>query len=168
MFGNPEQWVWVFWSLANIHVQLRHISVRSTLATCVWLCQNFSSRVSMHTFVCVSVSVSLCLGCRCFVSLMRGVRGPPRRPVQDNLLLFCYESSSERNRRNSLKWRRARLNNSAITINFGPRLISTPSRTTGSAGSSWECWQFPVQCILWTPWQPEKLREHGYLCEFAS
>ena len=46
--------------------------------------------------------------------------GPPRGPVEDNLLLFCYESSSERNRRNSLKWRRARLNNSAFTINFQP------------------------------------------------
>lgn len=83
----------------------------------------------------------------CLVNERRS--GPPWGPVEDNLLLFCNESSSQRNRRNSLKWWGARLNYSAFTINFCQSpLISTPPRTTEPAGSSWECWRFPVQCTL--------------------
>lgn len=124
----------------------------------------FDTRVwiSPHACVCVCVYtfVSVCRyprvrGCRCFVSLMRGVQGLHGGLVEDYLLLFCYESSSRRNRRNSLKWRRARLNNSAFTINFAPplhRFISTPPLGPhGPAGSSWECWRFPIRRPLRAP-----------------
>lgn len=76
-------------------------------------------------FVCSwfwSMSLSVCL----MLGLINERRpGPPRGPVEDDILLFCYESFSPRNRRNSPKWRRARLNYSAFTINFHPPLPSS-------------------------------------------
>lgn len=48
-----------------------------------------------------------------------------------------------------------------------PPLISTPPWTTESAGSSWECWQFPVRCTL----RPRgNMRGCGSMdfCEFAT
>lgn len=86
-----------------MYVYRYEISVSAALA-CLHACVSECVRVSVNLGRCQFVSV--CLGCRCFVSLMRGVQGPPRGPVEDNLLPFCYESSSARNRRNSLKWRR--------------------------------------------------------------
>lgn len=105
----------------------------------------------------------------CSVSLTRSVLGLRRGLWKMIFPCFCYESSSPRNWRNSPKWRRAPLNYSAFTINFcpPPPLISTPPWTTESAGSSWECWQFPVRCTL----RPcGNMRGCGSMdfCEFAT
>lgn len=123
-------------------VQLWDIHVGSTFGMHVRM------RVRISLRVCARVNLCLCLRCRCFVSLMRGVQGLHGGLWKIIFSCFAMKALSRRNRRNSLKWRRARLNYSALTINFGPHLISTPPRTTGPAGSSWECWQFPVQCTL--------------------
>lgn len=88
--------------------------------------------------------------------------GPPRRPGEDNILLFCYESSSERNRRNSLKWRRARLNNLAFTINSGPtssRHLPGPQGLQAHHGNV-DNSQYNAFLALW---QHERLCEHGYV-----
>lgn len=88
--------------------------------------------------------------------------GPPRRPGEDNILLFCYESSSERNRRNSLKWRRARLNNSAFTINSGPTSslhLPGPQGLQAHHGNV-DNSQYNAFLALW---QHERLCEHGYV-----
>lgn len=53
------------------------------------------------------------------------------------------------------------------SISAPPPLISTPLWTTESAGSSWECWQFPVRYTL----RPRgNMRGCGSMdfCEFAT
>lgn len=71
--------------------------------------------VGLRFFFSMSLSVCLTL---CLIKERRS--RPPQGPVEDDILLFCYEGSSPRNWRNSPKWWRAQLNYSAFTINFCP------------------------------------------------
>lgn len=118
----------------------------------------------------VSLSVSL-LRCSCFVPLIRGVQGLHGGLCKISFSCFAMKALLERNRRNSLKWRRARLNYSAFTINFC-RLplpcISTPPRTTEPAGSSWECWQFPARWALWPRGNTSGCGSMDLCVEFAT
>lgn len=148
---NPMQQVCILWKLANIE----DISVSSTFG------MHVSMRVSEFLPVCVCKFVSVSgLQMLCLINERRS--GPPRRPGEDNILLFCYESSSERNRRNSLKWRRARLNNSAFTINSGPtssRHLPGPQGLQAHHGNV-DNSQYNAFLALW---QHERLCEHGYV-----
>lgn len=81
--------------------------------------------------VCVYKFVSLCvclLRCSCFVPLMRGVQGLHGGLCKISFSCFAMKALLQRNRRNSLKWRRARLNYSAFTINFCRRCPHTSPR----------------------------------------
>lgn len=122
-------------------------------------------------FVCSwlwSMSLSVCL----MLGLINERRpGPPRGPVEDDILLFCYESFSPRNRRNSPKWRRARLNYSTFTINFHP-----PFPHLDTSLDHRVCrlimGMLTIPCAIhtWALWQHERLWEHGFLwvCNLAK
>lgn len=80
-------------------------------------------RVCASHFQCVCVCVYICLSvcllrCSCFVPLMSGVQGLHGGLCKISFSCFATKALLQRNRRNSLKWRRARLNYSAFTINF--------------------------------------------------
>lgn len=92
------------------------------------VCLSFSVCVCVYKFVSLSVCL---LRCSCFVPLMRGIQGLHGGLCKISFSCFAMKALLQRNRRNSLKWRRARLNYSAFTINFcrhcphtSPRLAS--------------------------------------------
>lgn len=115
-----------------------------------------------------SMSLSACL----MLGLINERRcDPPQGPVEDDILLFCYESFSQRNQRNSPKWWRARLNYSAFTINFCP----PPSHLDTSLDHRVCRLIMGMLTILGAIhtqalWQHERLWEQGFLwvCNLAK
>ena len=94
---------------------------------------------------------------------------PPQGSVEDDILLFCYESFSPRNRRNSPKWWRAWLNYSAFTINLCPPHLNT---SLDHRVCRLIMGMLTIPCAIHTRalWQHERLWEHGFfwVCNLAN
>lgn len=104
---------------------------------------------------CERVSLSACLCRSCLVPLMRGVQGLRGGPRKISFSCFAMKAILPSNRRNSVKWRTARLNYSAFTINFfatappppPPSPPPPPPRTAEPARSSCTVMLTVSRCI---------------------
>lgn len=107
----------------------------------------------------------------CSFSLTRGVPGLRRGLWKMIFSCFATKAFSLRNRRNSTKWWRARLNYSAFTINFCP-----PAPHLDTSLDHRVCrlimGMLTIPCVIHTQalWQHETLWEHGFswVCNLAK